>query len=497
MAIPPLLVLNGFDTLPIQVHELVGGTTPTQIGSDIPGTNLTWSSNVTVKGNHSNFVVNFKGENYCIVFKSGNTVHVHKENEGGAGVWGSVFNFTAGTSLTTASEYLLTVVRNSDGSDLMLVVAGPATANNYKWGKSTTGQTGSWTEVVASSVSTRMTSTPVVYRNKIHFTDGQNVTTGASWELDPVADTLTKYTGGWTETGNREGNDLCVAFDKLWCVGTEAYAAGEWRLYEFTGGGWTFNGAISATSTVNGNAADAKCCLWTDNTNLYLVGPTFKDELGNTSAKQGSTVWRGVPTGSTFTWTQDDGTMVSGLQPGDRGNNNNFCEDRWGIIVDNDTDPTNPAYYLAVAEGPAPGLGFAVYRWEGFGFEMGSGVNTGEVGPGASVSIAYNFPETKHGGGIATSQGVATYADIVGETPLVAAYRLSYRVWGTGSGLTGRVYFSTEQGPPDTLATFLGGGTTINSITGDSGVAIRTVDIDLSLSGITAPDDCTWMIDLS
>jgi hypothetical protein len=502
MAIPPLLALNAFDTLPLQVHEITGGTSASQIGSNIStGSPAVYVPSVVVKGNHNGHAKTFKGERYCITLTSGN-YHVRREDEGGSGVWGIVYTSTAGASLNGSEFAGLHIVQ--DGNDIALVSAwGRGAPDNLVLIKSNDGA--SWSETTFSpGYAPRCNSTTVVFRNKLYWADGISLT-GANTrvhEVDPSALTHTVYTAPWNSVAGLGfgSGDFCVAFDKLWHAAMDqpGLANGRLTLYEFTGSGWTQNSFIGNTNGHNNqsDATQGKYCLWTDNTNLYVVGYTEKDE-NDTGGQLGSSVWRGVPSGSTFTWTQDDTTMVNGLRPNDRGITTNARQDRWSIYVDNDTDPTAPAYYLIVVQGPAPGTGHAVYRWEGFGTEMGSGTVTGESGPGASVSTAFALPETKHGGGEAISQGVASYAEIEDETPIIGGYRLSYRVWGTQSGLTGRVYFSTEQGPPDTLASIVGGGTTINSITGDSGGSLRTVDIDLSTSGITAPDISTWMIKLS
>ena len=319
------------------------------------------------------------------------------------------------------------------------------------------------------------------------------------YEIDPVAGTVSIYTGAWVGSGTPGFGtcDLCVAFDKLWAVAADDYTTGQWNLYEFTGTGFTLNSQISQTTNTIDNVGfgSGKPVLWTDNTNLYVVACTARDEVDG--ANIGSTCYRGVPSGATFTWVQDDGTVAAALQPGVRAAPA-AREDLWGVYVDNDTDPLNPAFYLFVAPGTAPGTSYTVYRWEGFGTEMGTGTTTGETGPGASVTTAFTLPEMKYGGAEAISQPEATYGEIEAESQILGAYRLFYRTPGTVANLTGRVYFSLGQGPPDTLAVLVGGGNTFGPITGDSRASLRTVDIDLTLSGITSPpsDSSNWMIKL-
>lgn len=499
MPIPTFLALNAFGSLPLQVHEISGGTSSTKIGSDIStGSPAVYVPSEFVKANHSAYALTFKGERFCATGTAGN-YHIRRENEGGAGNWGIVYTPTSGATSNGPEQSGLKIVK--DGNDTALVFAWPRSAGGPGNGivilKSNTGQSGSWTEQhVALGHSPRFSTTTAVFRNRLYVCDA--ISLGANnptrvYEIDPEALSVTVIAAPWEADNNvRCAADFCVAFDRLFCAAVDEPSAanGVLSLYEFTGGGWTFNGQIGATlgHNSNGLAGRSKYCLWTDNTNLYVVGYTEKNDINFTS-QPGSTVWRGVPSGSTFTWSQNDTTMVSGLRPLARGLVTLAREDRWSIYVDNDTDPAAPDYYLIVAEGPAPGTGFSIYQWNGFGVEMGPA-------PGASVSISFALPETKHGGAEAISQGVASWAEIVDEAAIVGGYRLSYRVYGTQGPYTGRVYFSVEQGPPDTLATLVGGGTTIASVTGDNGVALRTVDVDLSLSGITPPDASTWMIDL-
>jgi len=482
MPIPNLLALNAFGSLPLQMHELQGGITPAQIGSDFGGTNRVFTEVTSHRGNHGNFAKTFKGERYCLTLST-TLAEVRRENEGGAGVWGVVFTHSL-TATFTNPEYFLHIVK--DGNDIALVMGFCRSgAPSICSAKSNTGQSGSWTEVNFSPGFGRMTSSSVVFRNRIYWYEA---TGSMLHELDPVAATHSGISNIGIFT-NANMPDFCVAFDKLWLVAQDvAGALGRLALYEFTGGGWTFNSYIGATTGHNDTQQSCKWCLWTDNTNLYAVGYTEKDEA-NVDGQVGSTVWRGVPAGSSFTWTQNDTTMIAGLRPNARGFVLAARDDLWSIFVDSDTDPANPVFYLIVTQGPAPGTGHAIYQWNGFGVEMGPG-------PGASVSIAFTLPEQKQGGGESISQGAATYGEIEAETAIAGAYRLSYRTPGVVSGLTGRVYFSVGQGPPDTLATLAGGGTTFGPITGDNRSTLRTIDVSLTLSGISSGDASNWAIDL-
>lgn len=491
MPIPNLLVLNAFGSLPLQMHELQGGVSTVQIGSDLGGTNQVYVPSEAIKGNHGNFCKTFKGERYCLTISTV-TGQVRRENEGGAGAWGVVFTHSV-TGSFNGPEYFLHVVK--DGSDIALVMGfACATTHNFASAKSNTGQLGSWSEFnVNLAFVMRMASSSVVFRNRIYWADPISVTNPTKvMEFDPSAGSLTTISAPWIAIAPGFSSvDFCVAFDKLWAIAVDNPNGGtsRLRLYEFTGGGWSANSILGTAGQADfGAGMSGKYCLWTDNTNLYCVGYTEKND-NDVDSRTGSTVWEGVPSGSTFVWTQNDTTMIASLRPNVRPSVDATRQDRWSIFVDNDTDPANPAYYLIVAEGPAPGTGHAIYLWNGFGVEMGPG-------PGASVSIAFSLPEQKTGGGEAISQGPATYGEIEVETPIAGAYRLSYRTPGTQGPYTGRVYFSIGQGPPDTLATLIGGGTTFGPITGDNRSTLRTVDVDLGLSGVTGPDPSNWLIDL-
>ena len=492
MPIPPILTLNGFDgATDRQVHELSAGTTPSQIGSNISGT-ANWPLSSGTRYNHNGFAKTFKNERYCIVKAAGNLASIRRENEGGSGNWGQV-----GVSTTTVSNddcSGLHIVKDSSNNDIALVTVVANNLSQIEVGVSNTGQSGSWTwTTIATTNAININSTVVVFRNRLYFA----INISRVLEVDPIALTATEIVAPWT-LSNFGQVDMCVAFDTLYAVSANGYGfSNSWTLYQFTGGSFSVVQAIMSNSTgsVGIGAASGKNCIWTDNTNLYLLASTALDDTGSVT-NAGSTCYRGVPIGGgMYTWTQDDDTVPSGIRVGTaRGAAG--ANDRWSIYVDNDTDPTNPSYYLIVAEGAAPGTGHAIYRWEGFGNTMGLGATTGEIGPGSSVSTTFALPEVKHGGAEAISQPSASYPEIEDDEVVSGAYRLYYRVWGAETGLTGRVYFSTEQGPPDTLATLVGGGTSFGPVAGDAGVSLRQVDIDLGLSGITGPDNSTWMIKL-
>lgn len=500
MPIPPLLSLNAFGSLPLQVHELVGGTAPSQIGSNLSGGGLqVFVPGVATKGNMQAHAVTFKGERYCLALST--TLEVRRENQGGSGNWGVVYTFTVAGTFNSPETLGLKIIK--DGGDIALVTgfvrgSGP---NQIVFAKSNTGQVGSWTETSVDPGHTpRITSTTVVFRNRLYVAD--MISTAANlpsrvYEVDPVASAVTVISAPWQGSGSPNFGtvDMCVAFDKLWAAAPDVntgVANSRLALYEFTGGGWAFNSNIHAfagQASNFGQPSAGKWALFTDNNKLYCVGYTRRNDAA-TDSVEGSSVWEGTLSGGTFSWVQNDTTMISSLRPGTPpAGDTRF--DRWSVYADNDTDPANPVFYLVSVPGSAGtiGTGHAVYQWNGFGVEMGPA-------PGASVSTDFAIPEVKHGGAEAISQGSATYAEIEQEEAISGGYRLSYRVYGAGSGLTGRVYYSLEQGPPDTLATLVGGLTTFSPAAGDGGATLRTVDIDLGLSGITPPDVSTWMIDL-
>lgn len=490
MAIPNILMANIFGSGNVQVAELQAGVTAVQLGSDVSGANKGGAGDEQYKVHQNGVVRSFKGENFALLYdSSAQKVVVCREDEGGSGSWGVVFTGSvaaAEVGATTLPSHTGLYIYNDGSSDTGLCFAyGAAAGLVTHICTSNTGQSASWTEtIVSASPSQTMAGRSTLFKNRIYVIHQYNQNRVV--EIDPNAGTITLYSPPWGFHSTHDGTaELCVAFDRLFAVGCDTnFASGDWALYEFTGGGFTLNSAITTDNRVDDNRiAAGQPLLFTDNTSLFVIA-----NQGTSAATAGASAFRGTPSGSTFTWAEDSTVVPAALRPTVR-NDVDAHEDRWGVIVDNDTDPASPVYYITVVEGPAPGTGHAVYVWNGWGSVIGPT-------PGASVSTDYHLPNLPEGGGSAISQGSATWGEIEAETPIAGFYRLSYRVYGSGGPFTGRVYFSTDQGPCEDLATLSGGGTTISSITGDAGVSLRTVDVDLSGSGITAPDVSHWMIDI-
>lgn len=492
MPIPPYLALKGKGGAPIQMHEILAGVAPNQLGSDLAGT-TGWARTTQARNQYAKLATNFKGERFCLVPGALGNPEVRREDEGGAGTWGVVFTGAQATQSGTAETHVsgLFAIKDGGNNDIILAFAYPqnGASGTIRICTSPTGASGSWTETIVSGLvpfSLGMTHVAVLFQNRIVVPDGASTAGGLkTWEIDPVAGTVTGSNVITTENGGGWW-DMCVFNDTLYAVGySSAPNAGAIALYQFGGGVWSNIGEINAgAGTIYAPSGVGKPCLFTDNTNMYLLTGEVIG-VGQTA----STAYQGTP--SSFPWTRSE-TPVPNAYNSNTVRADAAAADQWGVIVDNESDPVNPDFYIMLIPGLAGALVGAAYeilQWNGFGAVMGPA-------PGASVSSDFFIPEVKQGGGEHISQGAATYGEIEDETAIAGAYRLSYRTPGAVAGLTGRVYYSTGQGPPDTLATLVGGSNTFGPITGDGRASLRTVDIDLGLSGITPPDVSTWMIDL-
>jgi len=478
---PNLLTISNYGAGNVQVHELAAGTTPTQIGSDLPTAAKTTAPTTTVKTNMSQAVVTFKGERYALAYRSTTPMQVHRENEGGAGAWGTVHTTSPGTLTGGAQKTGLHIVK--DGNDVALAFA-HTNGNLLYILKSNDGTTWSQTTINLGA-DRRPDGVSIVYRNKIYYpSQGTLVTV----EVDPQAATATVIL-----SPSIGAQSYFVANDRLFGIFGNVPTQ-HWSLYEFTGGGWVLNSQITTTGMYFTNESQSVPLGFLDQATGNLV-VIVNGDPGNAGANYGATCFEGTPSGSTFTWAENVTTVPTALQQG-AGRPVAGVSDRWTLYVDNDTDPANPAYYILVMQGPAPGTGWAMYRYEGVGNVAGQGAVSSEIGPGASLSSSFSLPHTPHGGGETISQGLATFGEIEDEEAVPGGYRLSYRTPGLIAGLTGRVYVSLGQGAPDTLVTLVGGLQTFGPITGDARAVLRTIDVDLTLSGITGPDASNWMIDL-
>ncbi len=492
---PPILIAKAFSGAGLsQVHELVNGTAPTQIGVDVPAT-IDRSLTVDNKTPMSGYTKTFKGQRYFLGIGTGAgfPASINRENEGGAGTWGQVLTTVPTVNESSLSTTGLHIIK--DGADIALCFALGSGANIVVY-KSNTGDSGDWTStVLPSGVGSPVFRSPsVTFNNRIYVHDFNN---SRVWEIDPSGATLTGYI-----LAGLFAASLAVVGDRLLMLSDSDVGGGELghNLYELSGGGLSLNSVLEGG--IPGRAVtgldQGQPLLFEDPLDPGKLIAIVNGRRSTAAGSQGSRVFQGTPSGSIYTWVEDaaDLTMLAGLIPGARGSIVDAMEDRFAVWIDNDTDPANPVAYVIATGGPAPGTVYELARWEGWLQRMGSGAVSGDAGPGVSVSTDFSIGHSPLGGGEDISQGSASYGEIEGELAAPGAYRLSFRVPGLVGPLTGRVYYSAGQGYPRTLATLLGGLTTFGPITGDDRATLFTVDVDLALSGITAPDASSWMIDL-
>lgn len=477
-----------------QLLELVNGNTASQIGPDLAGGDRVALA-AAYCGNLGTYSVNYKGETYVLAPTTTGAWSVYKQNEGGADNYGVVATIASTPADSGRAVTGLHVVK--DGDDIALVFAWTGGTNDSQTFLEKTVDGTTWTTTTFNpGQSLQFGGGPsFTYRNKLYAYD--LVTANALVEIDAEGTSPSLLRLPFPE--DTHCADFTVMGDRLFAVICSGLAT-RYDLYELTGGGLTLNSVIDDVRAGRAIAGEdlGHPALFEDPLDrgkLIALLPGALDD----GEDQGTFAARGTAAGTSFTWeldTTSGSTIPAGLAPGDRGDLDDARQDRWSYFLDNDDDPFNPVLYLIVAGGPAPGVLSSVLRWEGWQQEMGSGTPSGDPGPGVSVSTDHSIPSSIEGIARAISQGAASYAEIEQEDPVATGYQLSYRMIGLQTGLTGRVLYDDGQGGPRTVVTLVGGGTSFGPVDANDRATLETVVVDLSLSGITAPEDALWAIDL-
>lgn len=483
MAIPELLIGTLFQST-CQVAELVGGTSITQIGADVyTGAFDTIDANKKHVGAR---VIEYRGEIWTTEYDSGPFLRVWGYN----GTSWSLRHSNSGATRTIGMWIVNT------GSAQRLVVVGTDQSANVR--VSYTDDGSSWTDFSVSatgwSVGNGPTGKSILFNNKIYI----NYASGATpycIEVDPVAETVSNITPGWPtfSVSSTDSGCFVVYDDRLFCA-HQAFDGNPapFNLYEFTGGGWSTNVTIDSLNLGLGVPERGCAAAFTDPSTGDLI---VLVNGANTSAQLGSHCYRLTPSGLSFTVTDITSTVIpSGFRPGDRATND-AVEDRWFAFVSTD-NPASPEIYPFLAQGPAPGTGYAVYQWQGVGSVMTS------VGSGPST--VYAIPEAVFGGGDRISRGPGSQCVIESAQAVLGGYEISYRVYGTQTGQNVTLWYSTEQEVPDQQATIsaqtggsgITGGNTVTGIDGDDGTTLYTLTWDIDADGVTSGDASHMLLDI-
>jgi len=487
MAIPSVYILKHTSGA-VQAAELVGGGTINQIGADIlVGTAETLSSS----SKFSNRVVEYRGEIFVLA-KNGSVCEVYGYNRGTT-LW------TSRSGLGNRNPLGLFIVNTSSGQRLVaLVNSGTSILVAY------TDDGSSWSTTADISAGFAPNESNFVeFGNKLYCataSSGSRIT-----ELDPIALTATSILPPFVSVLVNDINvDMCVYDDRLFCltpgVGNAGLNPSNWQLYEFVGGNFTLNTAITTDNRLStaANTRLGQSCLFQDPATgdlIAICNGTTSDAFPNPNS--GSTAFRLTPSGGSFSVSDITNTVIpAGFRPGARGDTVNALSDRWFCYVSNDDTPSSPEVYLFFAQGPAPGTGYTTYTWN----SVGSVMTNLATGP----STNYALPHQKFGGGGRVNKGSGNQCVIESATPVSGAYRISYRVYGTVSSQTVRLYYDLNQDIPSIQASIsaqtggsgISGGNAVTGITGDDGSTLFTLDWNLVTDGIVNGDIAHLMLDI-
>ena len=484
MAIPNIYILLNTSGA-IQAAELVGGGTINQIGADIE---VSSSETLAAARIYTNRVIEYRGEIF-VICKQGTAAEVFGYNRG-TGLWTSRFNAAdrnpVGLFITnTGTTQRLTGVFQLGASALISYTDDGSTWNS--------------TSDIGSLVSPN--AGPIIeFNNRLYMpslSNGVRIT-----EIDPVALSVTDITPPFVGAIVGDASiDMCVYDDRLFVLtpNPNAGTAGsDWELYEFVGGNFVFNTTVTNDGRL-GTAAGTRqgqCCLFQDPTTNDLIA-ICNGTTDGTSTNAGNTVFRLTPSGSSFMVNEITSTVLpAALQPGGRGSSTDYYEDRWLCYVTNETTPGSPEVYLFFAQGPAPGTGFTTYTWN----SVGSAMTSLATGPNTN----YAMPHQKFGGGGRVNRSTGNQCMIESATAVSGGYRISYRVYGTVSSQTVRLYYDLNQDIPSTQASIsaqtggsgISGGNSVTGITGDDGSTLFTLDWDIVTDGVTNGDIAHLMLDI-
>lgn len=499
MAIPELHIVNPYQGAfgSLQPAELVGGTTINSIGNPIAagGGEAVLSGNLTYKEIH-NRVVEYRGKIY-VLFRGqspANQAIVSVYDRASPPSWGTVL----ASGLNTAyGDYSGLYIASTGSAQRLFFAHRDGTGNMHiRW----TDNGSSWNDTGTLGLHPLMGRGPgVMFNNKLYLpyynTSGDKGVT----EIDPIAGSFSKVAAPWVmQSTDKISVDMCVLNDRLYALVADTFNTGDFELYEFTGSGWSSNTSITSDNRIFGypNVDEGQCHLFKDPNQDALIAVVNGSSDG-TSTNSGSMAFELTPSGGSFSVSDITNTVIpAGLRPGVRGASNDHTEDRWYGYASNDSTPGSPEHFLFFAAGPAPGTGYSVYTW----------VNASSVMTlvGAGPSTQYSLPNQKFGGGLRINRGVGNQCVIESAAAVLGGYRVSYRVYGTQSSQTVRLYYSTDQEVPSSQATIsaqtggggISGGNAVTGVTGDDGVTLFTLDWDLSADGIGSGDASHLMLDI-
>jgi hypothetical protein len=479
MAIPNIYFHHNQGNGAPQVFELVGGISLSQIGSDIAtGLEATGSFPVT------NSILEFKGKRYCW-----HNASIYEENTGGSGNWGVVRTLSGVTTEVDQHSGLHLAYRSDQPIMIGLTNAAGGSCVGFRFDGST------WTEVSGPIGSLNGPGKAYVHNNVLYQNRWGGVHT-----YDPATDTLGTVSGvGGTFTPAR---DFCSFNGKLYAGGfTTDTAANPAGLFELQESGFVSVGTMPDHQMGTNGEDSAPVLFSPDNESLVLI--ISGETLSNVDGDQAFRI-QNPGTGSQTITNITDPVIPAQFRPGGA----SAVEfSHYYVVTDtqNSSSPTSPDFYFFRTNNKASST-FGTYQWQGYSTTM----SFLGIGP----SWQFKPSECKRGGQGRLSAGAnatstnKVYAEL--ETPVVSStlggMDISFRVYGTDTGLTATVYFSLDQETPDTQATLVGtvsggsasrSGNTITNVTADDGATLYTFTWAALGDGASVGIPATLVMDLA
>jgi len=421
MPTSPLLAVIGNQSGTPQVYRIDNGTTPTAIGSALPGASLEPFENDI--GFPQNRVIHFKHTYYCALDATIFRYNPITDS------WVVAYSFTG--TITNANRITgLFEMLDENGDQLLVCVHGCSGVRLV-----TTKDGSNFTETLLNATSYPVNTRAIVFRNKLFLSQqGGNY---RIWIIDPITRTYVETFQHWSgnNVGVGQSEDFCVFQNELYLIhlsgGVDPYVA---YISKYTLGGFPIQFALTLEKgpsfTQIGASAPA---LFTDGTYMYALTPGR-----NVSNQDHWHLIQLTPDGSGG-FTQTDRT--SDL-PADWKNAGAKSSPVGQVQVWADTDVNTGTYslhiYLKLDDLlPTPGDGY-YYEWPGVGVAWPAAAS--------SVNCTYYLSIPKMGGGSRFYHS-SLYTAHLSRTPLPVynGQRLYFKVSGeyevsfSHGGLTGTI----------------------------------------------------------
>jgi len=497
MAVPNLYITHQNNSGNVQVHELVGGTSETQIGNNVTGASVETQGDEDFPANN---VIEFAGSRYLW---HANTIR--EENTTGTGDWGSVFTTSQVDTDTEnfATHSGLFLVHPSGVPTMVgMAIEDSSAADTVLAIKTTDGSTFSENTGNAISIGAAGFVGPAIdFDNKLFWIlseDGANDTVILVY--DPATDTIVERSV--ESTVSSASFAFCPAGGKLYMAGIPSSTGSSENpsLYELIG--QEFKIVNTFTELQRGTSGHfGKPALFSNNgTDLVFIvsGQRVSDlEDGDLAFEITD-----PGTGSQTVTERTSALIPSEFQPtGAQASNRS----RYYVFIDNENSSsvTSPDIYVWRLANSTTG------NYEFFSFtDTTTTLSSGGTGP----TFEFTFFENVTGGSDRISAGASSttnkiYAEVENPTAssTAGAMDVSFRAYGSSTGLTATAYFTTNRNQVSTQATLVGtvsGGTasrsgnTIIDVDADDGATLYTFTWDATTDSVSQGEKVNFTIDL-